>query len=165
MTQSISSPILNLMATIVQNESMRRRFIQNEEAFFDLYGLSNEDRDLIRNSSSLDEISKKLAAELSQFSQPGKVAIRVEGDQASSLVLLYNLVENIDLRNKFIINEKMEGVELDYRQLAFTTFGVNTSIQSQFISLVDDDALMEDAVSKICNEIRSEVIKIRKQNV
>ncbi len=162
MTKSISTPMLNLMSAISQSEAIRGKFIQNEEALFDLYGVSGNDRDLIRNSNDVDKIANRLAIEFSQLSQAGKVAVRKDYDTAPALTLLYHLITDAGIRNKFIVNEKLPDIELEYRLLAFNTFDIDSTLQPHFNDLVDNaDDIMGEAIVNICEAIKSEVTKIR----
>lgn len=152
---------IQLMNLITSNEVMKNKFIQSEDAFFDLYSIEDEDRELIRNAKDINLLSARITQDISTLSLPGKVSVRKEYDNTPSLMLLNELVGNINLRNNFILNEVKNGVE--YRDLAFSTFDIKGELQESFSSLIDNDlADVDDALDKICASIKEEIKYVKR---
>lgn len=153
-----NSPFINLFSILIQNSVMRNKFIQNEDAFFDLYNIEENDRTLIRTASDTKEIALRIAEDLNILAVPGKVAVKKIYSQQPTLYFFNQLMNDEYLRNQFIRNEAMN--DTTYRKLAFKTFGIKEELQPSFSAYIDNSVTnINEPLNHILSSIQNEILE------
>ncbi|TMN92919.1 hypothetical protein CWB72_03245 [Pseudoalteromonas phenolica] len=155
-------PLISLLYNVTNHTTIKAKFNVCEELIFDLFALSEKDKDIIRNGLNNDELIEKLKGEVEVLAKPGKVSMRVEGEISPTLGLIYNLLNNDQIKTDFIANSVVNNEEVSKEQytfhdIAFHSFNVvEEESQKHFINLVSEEN-KDAAIDYLCEKMKKEL--------
>jgi len=158
------TPLLSLLYNVTNNVKLNHAFMENEEMVFDLFSVSEEDRNLLRESTDTHILATRITEELSQFSVPGKVMPAPDSSMKTAVIgLIYNLINNGTIWGKFKMDIENERSDKAYINCVFKSFNVDDmNMQKNITSLFEDKEAKhkEAAVDEICSKIKQELMGI-----